>query len=122
MMTGSPLTYAGSLWNSSKYVSIGHARSGTGACLPAALNRLSTFSCAVSVTRARLAAARLAILSLPPIWSKAVLVLITLRMGFGGAGELMIEFMYGLLHPHLSGQCAPKHLFVAGEATTAFAS
>ena len=34
----------------------------------------------------------------------------------------MTAFMYGLLHPQVSGQCAPKHLLVVGAATTELAS
>src|SRR5262249_48229821 len=55
--------------------------------------------------------------SLPPAWSASTLVLRMYRTGFGGAGEAMIALSDGLDQRYgLSGQCMPRHLFVAGEA------
>ena len=43
-------------------------------------------------------------------------------MGWGGAGELMIEFMYGLAQPQAPGQFAPKQVLGPGGVTALFAS
>jgi len=44
------------------------------------------------------------------------------RIGFGGLGELITEFMNGLEYPHVPGQFAPRQLFGAAGVTAEFAS
>src|SRR5262245_37463812 len=60
--------------------------------------------------------------SLPPMCSAAALVLTMYRIGLGGAGGLIMEWMYGLDHPQIPGQFAPAQLFAAGCAVTALES
>ena len=44
-------------------------------------------------------------------------------MGFGGAGELIVALIEGLVHPPgVAGQCRPTHLLGAGEAVSVVAS
>src|SRR5689334_15715492 len=61
--------------------------------------------------------------TLPPVWSASRLVLMMKRIGLGGAGELMIPFIVGLVHPKgAPGQCSPTQRLGVGLAATDVAS
>src|SRR6185295_18685267 len=64
----------------------------------------------------------LAIFWLPPMCSGAALVLMTYRMGFGGAGDAMTVLTNGLAQPQVPGQLTPMQLFGMGDAIAELAS